>query len=56
MSVVIVTTILEVKPGSEEKLYDVLLNVLAPSKSENGCIRYDLHRSIDNPSTFVFYE
>ncbi|AQX55286.1 putative quinol monooxygenase [Priestia flexa] len=56
MSVVIVTAILEVKPGSEEKPYDVLLNVLAPSKSENRCIRYDLHRSIDNPSTFVFYK
>ncbi|WP_210608541.1 putative quinol monooxygenase [Priestia flexa] len=56
MSVIIVTAILEAKPGSEEELYDALLSVLAPSKSESGCIQYDLHRSIEVPSTFVFYE
>ena len=26
------------------------------SRTEEGCIKYDLHQSIEDPDTFLFYE
>ena len=33
-----------------------LINLLLPTHSEDGCIDYDLHQSIDNPEIYIFYE
>ena len=33
-----------------------LLNLIAPTREETGCIDYTLHQDIDDPSVFVFYE
>jgi len=30
--------------------------LIAPTRSENGCLRYDLHQDNKNPAHFVFYE
>ena len=32
-----------------------LLNLIAPTRLENGCIDYTLHQDNDDPSVFVFY-
>ncbi|MBW4579525.1 MAG: antibiotic biosynthesis monooxygenase [Tildeniella nuda ZEHNDER 1965/U140] len=47
---------IEAKPGSEDQVYQELRNLIAPTQAESGCLNYDLHRSIENPALFVFYE
>ncbi|GAB4378230.1 MAG: putative quinol monooxygenase [Elainellaceae cyanobacterium] len=47
---------IEAKPGSEERVYQELRNLIAPTQAEAGCLNYDLHRSIENPALFLFYE
>ena len=44
------------KPGKESQLRDVLQSLLAPTRREDGCLYYDLHRTHDNPAQFVFLE
>ena len=33
-----------------------LLKILEPTRKEDGCIQYELHQDIENPSIFMFYE
>jgi quinol monooxygenase YgiN len=33
-----------------------LLKLVAPTRKEEGCAVYTLHRDNDNPAVFVFYE
>jgi quinol monooxygenase YgiN len=47
---------IKAKPGMEEKVKDVLLALVAPTRTEPGCINYDLHQALDDKSSFVFYE
>lgn len=47
---------IEVKPGAEDQVYQALRGLIQPTLSETGCINYDLHRSIEKPGLFVFYE
>lgn len=44
------------KSGQEEIVLDELSALLDPTRQEDGCIQYDLHRSMDDPGVFVFYE
>ncbi len=44
------------KEGKEEAALIELSALLEPTRKEAGCIQYDLHRSTDDPGTFVFYE
>ena len=47
---------LKAKPGSEERLYEECRKLIAPTLAEEGCINYDMHRSIEDPGTIMFYE
>ena len=44
------------KEGLEEKVKQELLGLVGPTRSEKGCISYDLHQSVENKSLFMFYE
>ncbi|MBW4691399.1 MAG: antibiotic biosynthesis monooxygenase [Lyngbya sp. HA4199-MV5] len=44
------------KPGMEARVKQDLLAMLAPSRSETGCLTYDLHINLADPSMFVLYE
>ena len=33
-----------------------LRELLFPTRSEDGCVNYDLHRSIEHPAIYIFYE
>ncbi|RWR03678.1 drug:proton antiporter [[Pantoea] beijingensis] len=44
------------QPGKADALKKVLTNVLAPSRAEEGCIHYDLYRSIEDGNVFLFHE
>jgi quinol monooxygenase YgiN len=40
-----VVAVFQARPGRNDDLRDALVAMLAPTRAENGCIRYDLHRS-----------
>ena len=44
------------KPGMEEQVKKELMALLGPSRSEEGCVQYNLHQSSDDPTVFMFYE
>jgi quinol monooxygenase YgiN len=47
---------LKAKPGAEEQLFEACRKLIAPTLVEEGCINYDMHRSVEDPSVFMFYE
>ena len=47
---------IKAKEGLEERVKQELINLLAPTRSEEGCISYDLHQSVHDKSLFLFYE
>ena len=44
------------KKGMEEIVKQELIALVSPTRSEKGCINYDLHRSVEDKSLFMFYE
>ena len=44
------------KAGVEDRLEAELRRLVPPTRSEDGCVQYVLHRSIDDPCVFLFYE
>lgn len=51
-----VVATIKAKPGMEERVKEELLALVAPTRSEAGCLNYDLHQALDDSSLFVFYE
>jgi len=47
---------IKTKKGMDESVKQELMALVAPTRSEKGCIHYDLHRSIDDRSVFMLYE
>ncbi|RYU95576.1 putative quinol monooxygenase [Emticicia agri] len=45
-----------VKADKVEEAKSGLLDLIAPTLKEHGCIDYVLHQSNDNPQLFFFYE
>lgn len=51
-----VVATMNAKPGKEKETEDVLKGLLEPTRAEEGCIQYDMHRDNNDPSLFLFYE
>ncbi len=51
-----VIVILDAKHGKELELKTALEAVIQKSRSEEACLEYRLHKSVDNPAQFVLYE
>ena len=47
---------IKAKSGKEGYVKQELLKLLSPTRSEAGCINYDLHQSLDNKTHFLFHE
>ena len=47
---------LHAKAGKESELRKVLESFVAPTRLEEGCIRYDLFVDLDHPNKFTFIE
>jgi quinol monooxygenase YgiN len=50
------TVLLKSKEEFTEKVKELLENLVANSRNESGCLQYDLHQNIENPSAFIFHE
>ena len=44
------------RPNKIEDTKAFLLGLVAPTRSEIGCVNYDLHQDDENPAEFTFYE
>jgi quinol monooxygenase YgiN len=44
------------KAGKEDALKQAITACVAPTRTEAGCINYDLHQSSDDSSSFMLYE
>jgi quinol monooxygenase YgiN len=47
---------IKAKPGLDMQAREALLNAVAPTRAEAGCLGYDLHQSASDPTEFLFYE
>lgn len=47
---------LRAKEGLDASLKETLLGLIKPSRSDEGCINYDLHQDPENPALFMFHE
>jgi quinol monooxygenase YgiN len=43
-------------PGRSEALRQALLALVGPTRTEDGCLRYDLHADESDPDVYAFYE
>ena len=44
------------KAGNQDQVPEALLDLVAQTRKENGCINYDLHQSQENLTQFAVYE
>jgi quinol monooxygenase YgiN len=47
---------LRAREGQETILEAELRALVSPSRKEDGCLRYDLHRSVDTPGALLLHE
>jgi quinol monooxygenase YgiN len=52
----IVVAQIRAKEGMEEPAKQELMALVDPTRSEKGCIKYELHQSVENKALFMFYE
>ena len=53
---VVISAVLQANPGKEDKLEKLLLSLLVPVSKEADTLEYKIHRAIDTPGRFFFYE
>lgn len=53
-----VTLVVQMRPreGQEILLEAELRSLVGPTRKEDGCLTYDLHRSLEGPSAFLLHE
>ena len=51
-----VLAVVTAKEGMEETVKQEVLSLVKPTRSEPGCINYDVHQATDEKSQFMFYE
>lgn len=44
------------KAGKADVLKSALLDLVAPTQAEEGCLQYDLHQDNQDPNVFAFLE
>ncbi|OUC15800.1 MAG: antibiotic biosynthesis monooxygenase [Alkalinema sp. CACIAM 70d] len=44
------------KPDQIEALKALTLSILEPTRQESGCIQYELHQNLQDPTDFTFIE
>jgi quinol monooxygenase YgiN len=47
---------LKAKAGSEKQMEEALTSMVGKVREEPGCVQYILHKSNQDPLSFVFYE
>ena len=53
---VTLAVILRPREGQDMMLEAELRALIGPTRKEEGCLRYDLHRSVEGPGAFLLHE
>ena len=53
---VLLTARFKIKEGKEDEVEKILTSLIEPTRSEEGCVFYYLHRVKDDTGHFLFYE
>jgi quinol monooxygenase YgiN len=53
---VTLAVILRPRDGQDMMLEAELRALIGPTRKEKGCLRYDLHRSVEGPGAFLLHE
>lgn len=53
---VTLVVVMRAREGQQLLLEAELRALITPTRKEEGCLRYDLHRSAEQPGTFLFHE
>ena len=56
MSPIVVIATITANPGQSAALAEVLLGLVGPTRLEDGCLQYDLHRDPADEAVLVFLE
>lgn len=56
MSKITVIAKVVAKKDSLEIVKSELLKLIAPTRTEDGCIEYNLHQDNEDPAVFIFHE
>lgn len=56
MSKLTIVAQIKANPDAIDLVQSELLKLIDITRSEAGCINYDLHQDNDNPAHFLFYE
>jgi len=56
MSFLNVIAVIKAKEGKESETKQALQSLVGPTRTETGCIDFDLYQANDDRSTFMFYE
>ena len=56
MSELTVIAKVRAKPGRERELEREFRAIVGPTHAESGCLRYTLHRSLEDPALFITIE
>ena len=56
MDEVTVVAVAKIKPEHEERALQILRGVIEASHDEDGCVKYTLHRSKNEPGTYSIVE
>ena len=56
MKTLTVVATFQARQGKENELRSALIGLLAPTRKEEGCLNYDLHVALDDPTKFIFHE
>jgi len=56
MSLITIVAKVTAKNDQVETVKAELMNMIARTRLEEGCIEYRLHQDSDNPALFLFYE
>lgn len=56
MKTLTVIATMKAKAGKEAALRQELLALIPTTRTEPGCINYDLHQATDDPGRFLFHE
>lgn len=51
-----IVVIFQTKSGKESAFKEFLTSIINIAMEHPGCVKHDLHQSIDDPSKFMFYE
>ncbi len=51
-----VVALMRAHAGKENELRQLLATLVAPTRTESGCLNYDLHQSTEDPTRFLFHE